>query len=177
MGEAEDATDVSREDHLGEIATALPERVAELANLFLQRADPAVSRTDVSVMRRLSRQPQRITELAAEEQIKQPGMTLLVNRLEERGWATRAPDPSDGRAVLVSLTPAGDAALPALQAAYHDMLTGHMAALDDDEVRSLAKAVRVLDDLIARLKAGPGSLPERDPPATGKVAREGRRGR
>lgn len=146
------AADLSRQRQLNDIATALPARVAELAHLFLKRADPAVSRTDVSVMQRLSRRPHRITELASEEQIKQPGMTLLVNRMEERGWATRASDPSDGRAVLVSLTPAGRGALKSLEAGYHEMLAVHMAALDDDEVRSLAEAVRVLDDLISRLK-------------------------
>jgi DNA-binding MarR family transcriptional regulator len=76
-----------------------------------------------------------------------------VNRLEERGWATRQPDPSDGRAVLVSLTPAGNEALQTLQAAYHEMLAGHMAALDDEELQSLSQAVSVLDDLISRLRA------------------------
>ncbi len=145
-----------RQRQLDEIATALPTRVAELANLFLRRTDPAVSRTDVSVMQRLSRAPRRITTLAAAEQIKQPGMTLLVNRMEERGWAVRRPDPSDGRAVLVSLTDAGRAALARLEDGYHAMLSAHMAGLDDAEVGALLEAVRVLDDLVARLKAGEG---------------------
>jgi DNA-binding MarR family transcriptional regulator len=80
-------------------------------------------------MRRLAERSQRITELAAEEHIKQPGMNLLVNRMEGRGWATRAPDPSDGRAALVTLTPAGQKELQALEAGYHDMLAAHIAAL------------------------------------------------
>jgi DNA-binding MarR family transcriptional regulator len=146
------APDDARERQLDEIAQALPARVAELAHLFLQRADPAVSRADVSVMRRLALRPHRVTELAGEEQITQPGMTLLVNRMEERGWATRAPDPSDGRAVLVTLTRAGLRELQTLEQGYHAMLAAHMAALDDGEVQSLAHAVQVLDDLIAHLK-------------------------
>jgi len=145
--------DLPDEPHLEEIAKALPAQLAELASLFLRQA-AALSRTDVRVMQRLSREPQRITQLAAEEQIKQPSMTLLVNRLEERRWVTREPDPSDGRAVLVWLTPAGHAALHSLQTEYHEMLAVHMATLDDGELRSLAQAVRVLDDLVTRLKAG-----------------------
>ncbi len=148
-----DAAGAPGERQRDEIAQALPARVSELAHLFLQRADPAVSRADVSVMRRLAQRPHRVTELAAEEQITQPGMSLLINRMEERGWATRAPDPSDGRAVLVALTSAGRRELRSLEDGYHQMLAEHMAALDDGEVESLAHAVQVLDALIARLKA------------------------
>jgi DNA-binding MarR family transcriptional regulator len=49
----------------------------------------------------------RITELADLEQLTQPGMTTLINRLEDAGLAFREPDPTDGRAVRVTITPAG----------------------------------------------------------------------
>lgn len=35
------------------------------------------------------------------------GLTKLLERLEARGMVTREPDPSDGRGVIVSLTPQG----------------------------------------------------------------------
>ena len=35
------------------------------------------------------------------------GMSLTLDRLEAAGWLQRSPDPSDGRRVIVSLTPAG----------------------------------------------------------------------
>jgi DNA-binding MarR family transcriptional regulator len=143
----------SRPRQLEAIAEALPARISELADLFLRRADPAVSRSDVSVMQRLARGPRRITELAAEEQMTQPGVSLLVNRIAERGWAARGPDSSDGRAVLVTLTPDGRQALAALQAGYREMLAAHMAALDDEQVDALARTVEVLDSLIARLRS------------------------
>lgn len=96
--------------------------------------------------------PRRITELAAEERVTQPAITLLVNRLAERGWVERVPDPSDGRAVLVSLTAGGDEAFERLRAEYRALLHEEMAALDDSEVATLAAAVEILDKLIDRLK-------------------------
>ncbi len=146
----------TRTRQLEEIAESLPQRASALSQLFLTRSTVCVSRTEIGVMRRLACEPRRITELAAEEGVSQPGITLLVNRLEERGWVERAADPSDGRAVLVSLTATGGEALGALRAEYRAMLHEEMATLDDAEVDTLASAVRILDQLIERL-AGRGA--------------------
>ena len=93
-----------------------------------------MSRTEVGVLRNLRAGPRRITELAAEERVTQPAITLLVNRLEERGWVKRIADPSDGRAVLVSLTPVGEEVFEQLRAEYRALLHEEMAMLDDAEV-------------------------------------------
>jgi DNA-binding MarR family transcriptional regulator len=140
-----------RSSQLDEIAEALPQRTNVLSRLFLTHTSVCVSRTEISVMRNLRVRPRRITELAADEHITQPGITLLVNRLQERGWLERVPDPSDGRAVLVSLTPAGEEVLDRLRAEYRALLHEEMTSLEDSEVDTLAAAVTILDKLIARL--------------------------
>jgi|HubBroStandDraft_4_1064222.scaffolds.fasta_scaffold106133_2 DNA-binding MarR family transcriptional regulator len=140
-----------RSSQLDDIAEALPQRSAALSRLFLTRTSVCVSRTEVGVMRTLRDGPRRITELATEERVTQPAITLLVNRLEERGWVKRVPDPSDGRAVLVSLTPVGEEAFERLRAEYRALLHEEMATLDDSEVETLAAAVEILDRLIERL--------------------------
>jgi DNA-binding MarR family transcriptional regulator len=140
-----------RSSQLDEIAEALPQRSAELSRLFLTHTSLCVSRTEVGVLRNLRAGPQRITELAAQEHVTQPAITLLVNRLTERGWVERVSDPTDGRAVLVSLTPAGEEAFERLRAEYRALLHEEMASLDDEEVETLAAAVVVLDKLIGRL--------------------------
>src|ERR1700756_5694897 len=127
-----------RSTQLDEIAEALPQRSSALSRLFLTRSSVCVSRTEVGVLRNLRAGPRRITELAAEERVTQPAITLLVNRLEERGWVERSPDPSDGRAVLVSLTPDGEAVFERLRGEYRALLHEEMASLDDDEVATLA---------------------------------------
>jgi DNA-binding MarR family transcriptional regulator len=140
-----------RSTQLDEIAEALPQRSSALSRLFLTRTSVCVSRTEVGVLRTLRAGPRRITELAAEERVTQPAITLLVNRLEERGWVQRVPDPSDRRAVLVSLTPDGEAVFERLRAEYRALLHEEMVSLDDEEVATLASAVEILDKLIARL--------------------------
>jgi len=140
-----------RSSQLDEIAEALPQRSAELSRLFLTRTSVCVSRTEVGVLRNLRGGPRRITELAADEHVTQPAITLLVNRLAERGWVERVPDPTDRRAVLVSLTAAGEEAFERLRAEYRALLHEEMAALEDEEVDTLAAAVAVLDKLIGRL--------------------------
>jgi DNA-binding MarR family transcriptional regulator len=140
-----------RDRQLDEIAEALPQRAAALSRLFLTRTSICVSRTEVGVMRILTGGPRRITELASEERVSQPAITLLVNRLAERGWLERVSDPSDGRAVLVSLTPAGHDAFVQLRAEYRAMLHEEMATLADTDVAALARSVEILDGLIERL--------------------------
>lgn len=51
--------------------------------------------------------PRRLQELAEAEQVAGPTMSKLVAALEADGLVTRRPDPSDGRAVVLSATPAG----------------------------------------------------------------------
>jgi DNA-binding MarR family transcriptional regulator len=141
-----------RSSQLDEIAEGLPQRSSELSRLFLTRTSVCVSRTEVGVLRKLRAAPRRITELAAEERVTQPAITLLVNRLAERGWVERIPDPTDGRAVLVSLTPSGEEVFERLRAEYRALLHDEMASLEDGEVETLAAAVAILDKLIDRLK-------------------------
>ena len=141
-----------RTRQLDEIAEALPQRAAALSRLFLTRTSICVSRTEVGVLRSLASSPKRITELASEERVTQPAITLLVNRLAERGWVQRVADPSDGRAVLVSLTAEGEQALELLRAEYRAMLHEEMAMLRDRDVAALARSVEILDGLIARLE-------------------------
>jgi DNA-binding MarR family transcriptional regulator len=144
-----------RARQLDEIAEALPQRAAALSQIFLTRTSVCVSRTEVGVLRRLACGPRRISALAAEERVTQPAITLLVNRLEARGWVLRAADPSDRRAVLVSLTPDGEDALARLRAEYRGLLHAQMAELDDHQVQTLATAVQILDGLIERLSERP----------------------
>ena len=49
----------------------------------------------------------RLTELAARADMTHQSMSELVANLERRGWVERRPDPTDGRARLVCLTPEG----------------------------------------------------------------------
>ena len=145
------ATSDRRSTYLDEIAEALPQRSAALSRLFLAQTTLEISRTEAGVLRALGARPRRITELAANEGVTQPAITLLVNRLEHRGWVNRVPDPGDGRAVLVRLADRGQEVFEQLRTEYRALLHEEMASLDDGEVETLAAAVQILDKLIDRL--------------------------
>jgi DNA-binding MarR family transcriptional regulator len=141
-----------RNRRLDEIAEALPQRASALSRLFIQHSSIEVTRTEAGVLSALSERPRRITELAIREGVTQPGITMLVNRLEGRGWVHRGRDPGDARAVLVNLTPQGRELFATLRAEYRALLHEEMATLPDQDVATLARAVEILDDLIERLK-------------------------
>jgi DNA-binding MarR family transcriptional regulator len=141
-----------RERRLDDIAEALPQRATAISRLFVAHTSVEISRTEIGVLRALSDRPRRITELAALEGVTQPGITTLVTRLEARGWVARETDPSDARAVLVTLTGPGRQVFDRLRAEYRALLHEEMATLPDRDVAALARAVEILDGLIERLK-------------------------
>jgi DNA-binding MarR family transcriptional regulator len=141
-----------RSEQLSEVAAALPLRVAALNRLFLRRTSFDIARTEASVMAAISAGPRRITELACHTGVTQPAITLLVNRLQERGWVTREPDPGDRRAVRVALTPAGAETFGRFQEEYRALLREEMASLQDDEIEVLAQATQLIDRLITRME-------------------------
>jgi DNA-binding MarR family transcriptional regulator len=136
---------------LDEIAEALPSRASAISRLFLTHSTLEISRTEANALSALAERPRRITELALGEGVTQPAMTLLVNRLENRGWLRRDADPADGRAVLVSLTDRGVEVLNRLRSEYRALVHEEMATLPDEDVQALARAVEVLEGLVERL--------------------------
>ena len=141
-----------RRRQLDEIAEALPQRAATLSRLFLQRTTVPITRTEAGVLYALRDQPRRITELAAQEGVTQPAITLLVNRLQQRGWLHRGADATDGRVVLVSLTETGQDLLRKLRSEYRALLHEEMAMLEDRDVETLGRAIEILDGLIDQLE-------------------------
>jgi DNA-binding MarR family transcriptional regulator len=59
------------------------------------------------VFENIDSQGTRLTELAARAEMTHQSMGELVATLERRGYLQRRPDPTDGRARLVCLTPQG----------------------------------------------------------------------
>lgn len=134
-----------------DVAAALTERVARLSRRFLAQSSLCVSFTEVGVLRAVSSEPQRITDLALAERVTQPAITSTVNRLAERGWVVREADPADRRVVRVTLTPAGHEALERLQAEYRELLQDGVSALAPEDIATLARAVEIMDIVMARL--------------------------
>jgi DNA-binding MarR family transcriptional regulator len=93
--------------------------------------------------------PQRITHLAALHGVTQPSMTALVTKLEDLGLAERRSDPSDGRGVLVALSPTGERYVEERRQAGANGLVRLIDDLPDDQAASLRDALPALRALAA----------------------------
>jgi DNA-binding MarR family transcriptional regulator len=104
-----------------------------------------LSLTGVSTLSALERKgAQRVSELAGVQGVAQPSMTVLVGSLEQAGLVARRPDPSDGRAVLVSLTAAGAEFLAERRRAGAERLSEIVGKLPAEDLAALAAAVPAL---------------------------------
>jgi DNA-binding MarR family transcriptional regulator len=146
--------DTDRHEAIDAISGALVPATSRLTRLLLRRTPQGVSRSEAGLLSSLTGGPRRITELADLEGHAQPTMTLLVKRLEERGWVARRRDPADRRVVLVSLTDAGMAALEDVRATYRTVLRDHLAAMSDTQIAALLTATEALETLLASLQPG-----------------------
>src|SRR5580658_1240410 len=72
-----------------------------------------------------------IGDLAADERVKAPSMTRLVRDMERDGLLVRAPDPADGRGVLIELTPAAAALFDAVRAEKIALVADYLATLTE----------------------------------------------
>jgi DNA-binding MarR family transcriptional regulator len=112
--------------------------------------------SSLSVVHTLSRQgPMRLTALTATEQLTQPAITSLVSRLERDGLVKRRPDPSDGRAVLVTLTAAGAELVRARHADRVARLGLLIADMNDEQRDAIARSMPALRRVIEL--AAPGT--------------------
>lgn len=105
--------------------------------------------------------PLRVSELAASTHVSQPTATSLLQRLGERGWVERRPDPDDARAVRVSISDSGRAALEHNRKVAATAMAHRLERLDDASRGALAAgldALRlVLEDASDTATSGPSS--------------------
>ncbi len=90
----------------------------------------------------------RISDLAALDHCSQPTMTTQVRRLESAGLVSRIADPADARAVLISITEQGVAALADVRSDRGAVIDPYLERLDEADRRTLADAVRVMRSLL-----------------------------
>jgi DNA-binding MarR family transcriptional regulator len=139
---------VAASDELSRLAEAL-----EQAASWVRRTTPRAewSLTAATVLDSLGREgPQRVSELVAREAISQPGMTGLIARLAAAGMVARGPDPSDGRATLVSITAAGRDWLAHRHAVRAQRVAAQLRRLPDADRSALLAATAALTNLAAR---------------------------
>jgi len=114
--------------------------------LRAQRSNASVTLTQLSALSCLYKGgPLSPGELAAREGVQPPSMTRVIAALEELGYLSRSPHPSDGRQAIVAITDAGRTYVDADITAREAWLDRQLAELDDGEREVLARAVEIID--------------------------------
>ncbi|MEU7525008.1 MarR family transcriptional regulator [Saccharothrix sp. NPDC042600] len=114
--------------------------------LRAQRVNSAISLTQVSALSTLHKcGPLTPGELAAKEGVQPPSMTRVIAALEEFGFATRRPHPTDGRQAIVELTDAGLAYIDEEVSAREAWLDKRLAELTPEDRAVLSRAAEIID--------------------------------
>ena len=116
-------------------------------------ADVSMREYDVLYTLSKGREPLRLCDLNRHVLLSQPALSRLVDRLAERGFVERRPDPADGRSTLLSLTEAGRAAQRQIGRQHARGVARAMTAgLDPAELRQL-------EAICGKLAAAPTARP------------------
>ncbi|HYJ31251.1 MAG TPA: MarR family transcriptional regulator [Allosphingosinicella sp.] len=91
--------------------------------------------------------PLSLAELAAEEQVRAPTMTRIVEALVQAGLITRETDPRDRRMVRISATDAGRSLLDAGRRRRVRAITERLSRLAESERRAFERGVELLERL------------------------------
>ena len=90
-------------------------------------------------------EPLRMTELADRLGIVPRSVTTVVDALEEAGLVRRETDPRNRRAILLRLTPVGDAVRDELRESRRRAAEDLFAPLSDEDRKTLGELLSVLD--------------------------------
>ncbi|HET6392953.1 MAG TPA: MarR family transcriptional regulator [Blastococcus sp.] len=113
-----------------------------------QRVDTSVTLTHLAALSTLKRNgPMSPGELAAQERVQPPSMTRVVVALEGMGLVTRTPHPTDGRQVIIGLTPAAEELLTEEARAREAWLSGRLQELTPEERSVLREAAEIMEKL------------------------------
>ncbi|WP_319449144.1 MULTISPECIES: MarR family winged helix-turn-helix transcriptional regulator [unclassified Mycobacterium] len=131
------------------LAAELLSAVARINRLATQRVSIKLPFAQARLLAAIEDQgTARISDLAELDHCSQPTMTTQVRKLEDAGLVSRATDPSDARAVLISITPKGVGMLTQVRAARSAIIDPYLNRLAESDRQTLADAVRIMRDLL-----------------------------
>ncbi|MDT5108823.1 MAG: hypothetical protein QOE20_713 [Mycobacterium sp.] len=131
------------------LAAELLYTVARINRLATQRINVKLPFAQARLLSAIEDQgTARISDLAELDHCSQPTMTTQVRKLEDAGLVSRATDPSDARAVLITITPTGVAMLTQIRAARNAVIDPYLDRLGESDRQTLVDAVRVMRNLL-----------------------------
>ncbi len=115
-----------------------------------RRTDSQISLTQLSVLATLHRDGAMTPgALAARERVQPPSMTRVIASLTDLGLVAREPHPTDGRQIIVSLSPAGRALIADEASAREAWMTDQLSHLTPEQLEVLSRAVTIMKQIVA----------------------------
>ncbi len=116
----------------------------------------SLTRSEAGVLRVVAEGECRPGAVAARLCVGPAVVSRQLAHLSRTGMVERRPDPADGRAELLSLTPGGRQALRDLRAIHLDRLGARLADWDEERLAAAAQLVDQLAEALAPLPGEPG---------------------
>jgi DNA-binding MarR family transcriptional regulator len=131
------------------LASELRTSLTRLSRRLRQmRPETSLSLGQMAALGTLDRHgPMTPGDLAAHERVQPPSMTRMVNALEQAGYVSRTPHPSDGRQVVVALTESGTRVLKEDRRQREAWLAQRLRDLTPQERELLHEAAEIIDRL------------------------------
>ena len=132
-----------------DLAVRLRLVIVRTARRLRQEAGEGLSSSQAAALATIDRHgPLTPSELAGHERVQRPTATRVLGRLEELGLIDRAPDPTDRRSSLISVSAGGRALLRRQRSRKDQFLARRLAALTPEEVTTLDRASVILERLL-----------------------------
>ncbi|MFE6924955.1 MarR family winged helix-turn-helix transcriptional regulator [Nocardia sp. NPDC057663] len=115
-----------------------------------RRADAQISLTQLSALATLARDGAMTPGvLAGKERVQPPSMTRVIASLTDLDLVQRRPHPTDGRQIIVSLSPAGRALVADETHAREAWMTDQLSRLQPEQIEILDRAVEIMNQIVA----------------------------
>jgi DNA-binding MarR family transcriptional regulator len=147
----------TRSELLADVAAEAPRQAAAAVRLSIAIAHQiGMPLTDVQCMGLLAAGPAAPSDLALQLGLTTGAMTKVLDRLEQGGFVSRSPDPTDRRRIVITADPEGFRALTPYYAPMSEKIDRHLSGYSDDELRTVLDFMRAgrtaADEEIARIR-------------------------
>ena len=132
-----------------DLASRLRLDISRVARRLRQEAGAALTPSQTAALATIEKHgPLTPSELATRERVQRPTATRVLSFLEDAGLITRAPDPSDRRCSLVSVSDRGRELLAEARTRKDAYLAQRLEALSADDRAALERAAGVLERML-----------------------------
>ncbi|MEN9934358.1 MAG: hypothetical protein RLZZ387_937 [Chloroflexota bacterium] len=136
-------------DQIAEMLFAIVPQLHRMVTSDVRREEGQISTLQMRLLAELLATPQSMSTLARQLHVSPQAVCDLLHEMQDHGWLTRVPHPTDRRQQLLHITVQGEETLAAAREYLLHQLTPRLQALSDTELHVLAAALptlqRVLD--------------------------------